>query len=185
MGLDHGLRKHHYVKNWDHMKLEERHEITVLRGGKPSARIQTDRIESIDEEVITWRKSNQIHRWFVENVQDGNDDCHDYYVSRDQIKQLLENCRKVIEASELVPGQVSNGYTYNESGEKVYFQEAGQIINNPSVAEELLPTQEGFFFGSTDYDQWYFEDLKETVTVLKEELAKGNAGDHYEYWSSW
>jgi hypothetical protein len=168
------------------MEPEERHEIRVLRGGKLNTKIKTDRIESIEEEVITWRKSNQIHRWFVENVQDGNDDCHSYYVSRDQIKQLLEICKKVIDASELVPGKVSNGYTFNaQTGEKVYEYQAGQIINNPTVAKRLLPTQSGFFFGSTDYDQRYFEGLKTTVTVLEEELAKGSASDDYEYWSSW
>jgi hypothetical protein len=186
MGLDHGLRKRHYVKNWNHMKPEERHEFRVLVGGKPDTRIKTDRIEYIDEEVITWRKSNQIHHWFVENVQNGNDDCHNYYVSRDQLKQLLDICKKVIDASELVPGRVSNGYTFNaQTGEKVYSQEAGRIINNPTVAQRLLPTQSGFFFGSTDYDQWYFGDLKETLTVLEKELASGNVRDHYEYWSSW
>ena len=185
MGLDHGLRKRHYVRNWNHMKPEERYEIRVLKGGKPSSNVQADRIEYIEEEVITWRKSNQIHRWFVENVQNGKDDCNDYYVSRDQLTQLLGTCRRVLDASELAPGQVSNGYTFSAQGERVALLEAGQIINNPTVAKALLPTQEGFFFGSTEYDQWYFGDLKETVTVLEAELAKGNARDHYEYWSSW
>jgi hypothetical protein len=185
MGLDHGLRKRHYVKNWDHMKPEERHEIRVLKGGKPDRKIKTDRIAYIEEEVITWRKANQIHRWFVENVQDGEDDCGSYSVSRDQLKQLLKACKEVLEASELVPGQVSNGYSFNGEGEKVYMREAGQIINNPTVAKRLLPTQEGFFFGSTYYDQWYFEDVKETQATLEEELANGNASDHYKYWSSW
>jgi hypothetical protein len=167
------------------MKPEERHEITVLRGGKPSPKVRADRIEYVEEEVITWRKPNQIHRWFVENVQNGNDDCHSYYVSRDRLKQLLEICRKVFDASELVPGQVSNGYTYSAQGERVAVREAGKIINNPTVAKALLPTQVGFFFGSTDYDHWYYEDLERTVLVLKDELAKGTATDDYEYWSSW
>ena len=29
----------------------------------------------IIEQVGYWRKANQIHNWFVENVQDGEDDC--------------------------------------------------------------------------------------------------------------
>ena len=28
-------------------------------------------------------------------------------------------------------------------------------------AEDLLPTQSGFFFGSTEYDQYYYDDVKE------------------------
>ncbi len=35
-----------------------------------------------------WRKSNQIHQWFVENVQGGKDDCAEYSVSFDQLKLL-------------------------------------------------------------------------------------------------
>ena len=58
MGLDHGLRKRHYVKNWDHMKPEEKHEIRVLKGGKQDPDVRNDRVEYIEEEVITWRKSN-------------------------------------------------------------------------------------------------------------------------------
>jgi hypothetical protein len=186
MGLDHGLLKRHYVKNWDFMKPEERHEVIVLVGGQRSANIRADRIGYVEEEVITWRKSNQIHRWFVENVQDGKDDCGNYYVSQSKLEQLLKTCVEVVEASELVSGEVTTGYTYAAgSGETVALREAGQIINNPTVAKLLLPTQEGFFFGSTDYDQWYFEDLKRTMTVLQEELAKGDASDEYQYWSSW
>jgi hypothetical protein len=101
------------------MKPEEKHEIRVLKGGKQDPDVRNDRVEYIEEEVITWRKSNQIHRWFVENVQDGNDNCQSYYVSRDHLKQLLRICKEVVEASELVPGQVSNGYSFNGKGEKV------------------------------------------------------------------
>ena len=36
-----------------------------------------------------------------------------------------------------------------------------------TTAMELLPSQPGFFFGSTDYDDWYINDLKETVEALK------------------
>ena len=36
-----------------------------------------------------------------------------------------------------------------------------QVLANNSLAEELLPTTSGFFFGSTDYDEYYFEDVRE------------------------
>ena len=37
-------------------------------------------------------------------------------------------------------------------------------------AHELLPTQEGFFFGSTDYDEWYFSDVKDCLRQMKQYL---------------
>jgi len=36
-----------------------------------------------------WRKANQIHNWFVDNVQGGDDDCREYGVSIEHLKELL------------------------------------------------------------------------------------------------
>ena len=33
--------------------------------------------------------------------------------------------------------------------------------NRKEKAEDLLPTQSGFFYGSTEYDEYYYEDVKE------------------------
>lgn len=33
--------------------------------------------------------------------------------------------------------------------------------NRKEKAEDLLPTQSGFFYGSTEYDKYYYEDVKE------------------------
>lgn len=41
------------------------------------------------------------------------------------------------------------------------------VLDDHSLADTLLPTQSGFFFGSTDYDKWYFEDLKDTIRILE------------------
>jgi len=35
-----------------------------------------------------WRKANHIHSWFVENCQNGEDDCGNYYVSRENLEEL-------------------------------------------------------------------------------------------------
>jgi hypothetical protein len=37
------------------------------------------------------------------------------------------------------------------------------LAHDDSVSMELLPTQCGFFFGSTDYDYWYYEDVAEVI----------------------
>jgi hypothetical protein len=79
----------------------------------------------------------------------------------------------------VLPPSGTNGYRFDDKGEKVYDYVDGRTIDNPKVAKALLPTQEGFFFGSQDYDQWYLEDLEETAAVLKTELAIGTATDHY------
>ena len=43
-----------------------------------------------------------------------------------------------------------------------------------SKAEELLPTCSGFFFGSTDYDEYYFEDLKDSIGQMEKLKANYN-----------
>lgn len=43
----------------------------------------------------------------------------------------------------------------------------GKVITNPEICEMLLPTEHGFFFGDTTYDQWYMEQVEDTIPVLK------------------
>ena len=60
-----------------------------------------------------------------------------------------------------------------------------QITADNSLAEELLPTQGGFFFGSTEYDEWYFNDIKTTISELESVLADTPEEWWFEYQSSW
>ena len=56
-----------------------------------------------------------------------------------------------------------------------------QVLEDHSKAEELLPVQEGFFFGSYEYDDWYFQDLEYTV----KKLENVNPDDEFIYQTSW
>jgi hypothetical protein len=139
------------------------------------------------EEVAYWRKANHIHQWFVENVQRGEDDCREYHVPRKRLEELLNTVNAVLQASRLVPGKVTNGYNVTMVGSK-YVEtpiiEDGRRIADPSVAQAMLPTQEGFFFGGTDYDESYYADLEHTRDVLTEALAQPDDVRFY-YQSSW
>ena len=58
------------------------------------------------------------------------------------------------------------------------------VLDNHELAEELLPTQEGFFFGSTAYDDYYWEDLEETKEQLEFifsnlNIIEGKYGDRH------
>lgn len=146
MGLDMYLNAERYLWSMgDDKELGE--NIGALVGLPADAKIKTVKVET-----GYWRKSNQIHKWFVDNVQEGEDDCGNYYVSRDQLKELREVCRKV--------------------------------LDNHELAEKLLPVQEGFFFGGTGYEQWYFNDLEDTVKIIDDALVLPDGWD-FEYHSSW
>lgn len=114
----------------------------------------------IGEEVGYWRKSNHIHRWFVENVQNNVDDCGNYLVTKEQLKELLNVAKSVIPLAR-TPGAKKN-------------------------AEAKLPFAEGFFFGETKYDEYYFNDCKDTVKILKEILKETDfEKESIVYHSSW
>ena len=53
-----------------------------------------------------------------------------------------------------------------EDGKLSVKEQPARKVLNPEVAEELLPTQSGFFFGGTAYDEWYVQDLELTIKQL-------------------
>ena len=60
------------------------------------------------------------------------------------------------------------------------------VLDDMSKAEEFLPSTNGFFFGSTDYDEYYKQDLEYTVERL-EKILKDPALEKcdFYYQSSW
>lgn len=152
MGLDSYLWKKTAVDTWNPDGLVK-YDVQVTSDGKQVEHINPSKISYIIEEVGYWRKANHIHNWFVENVQKGVDDCKPYWVEREQLKELLDVCRRV--------------------------------LNDPSLAESLLPTSRGFFFGSDEYDEWYMDGVKYTIELLEEILKVEHRGVYFEYESSW
>ena len=110
--------------------------------------------QEVSFRVAYWRKANQIHKWFVDNCQDGVDECQETYLSREQLQDLVDVCK--------------------------------EVLANKKKAEELLPSTNGFFFGGTDYDDWYFGDLEYTVERI-EKILKDPALEKcdFYYQSSW
>lgn len=138
------------------------------------------------EEVAYWRKANAIHKWFEDNCADGNiENCTDYYVSKEQLEELLNICKRVNAASKLVQGKVSDGYRFKD-GKEVPMYRIGMVIEDPSVAQELLPTQDGFFFGNTSYDEEYLENIRDTIKKIAEILETTDFDHEYiEYYAWW
>lgn len=141
--------------------------------------------ESIFEEVGYWRKANAIHKWFVDNVQDGVDNCERYEVSKEQAQELLDLCKEVASKTRLENGWIKNGERF-ANGMWCPIYEEGETVVNPEVAEELLPTQGGFFFGGTDYNEYYMQDIKYTIEMLTKALDEIDFNrEMLVYCSSW
>lgn len=161
MGLDQYLRASEYVSRGDYFedengdyKLRESELFKqVVEQFEATNAIDTNGFAGISVELPMgyWRKANQIHRWFVDNVQDGEDNCGSYYVSRDDLEELRSACL--------------------------------EVITDPDKAMDLLPPQEGFFFGGYEVDEWYFQQLLDTVDILNRCLSSKFSS--FEYQSSW
>lgn len=59
-----------------------------------------------------------------------------------------------------------------------------KVLDSHDLAESLLPTVSGFFFGSINYDSDYFEDLELSIKVIDQVLQECNHENLY-YQSSW
>lgn len=63
---------------------------------------------------------------------------------------------------------------------------AKAALRTPGKAREILPTEDGFFFGSTDYGEDYMDDMQFTVEQLEEVLAEPAFNDcEFYYRASW
>ena len=153
VGLDMYLNASKYLSDYIAAEKEKKEEMLKLFPElKAYLTKDTNPIKHVVAEVGYWRKANAIHNWFVQNVQEGEDDCKSYYVSRESLEELKNLCQRV-------------------------------LVDN-KLAQELLPPTSGFFFGSTEPDEYYFTDLRSTIEIIDRALALPN-GWVIGYQSSW
>jgi hypothetical protein len=143
MGLDMYLNAKRYL--W--------HTEDELAGHVASAfpELKGRRVKQVIVEAMYWRKANAIHKWFVDNVQGGTDDCGEYWVSREKLQELRDLVKEVLDSRDA----------------------------------SSLPPQAGFFFGSTDVDDWYWQDMENTLQGLDKCLEDFPDNWEFEYHSSW
>ncbi len=61
-------------------------------------------------------------------------------------------------------------------------EDCKSVLADHKLAEELIPTTSGFFFGSEQYGDWYFEDLKATVDKLEPLLKTDETYIYHDWW---
>lgn len=123
-----------------------------------SVSAEGDRI-AVEVTAIYWRKANAIHAWFVDNCQGGVDECQESDpIDVEQLMYLRHLC---------------------EQDAKAYA--------DGRVEELTLIPRSGFFFGSTDIDEWWALDLAETVAAIDRvvPVAIAAKGVTFTYHSSW
>jgi len=140
MGLDMFLEKETYIGN---NYKDPADQIKIDVDG-----VDQSKVTSVNERVACWRKANAIHKWFVENVQNGIDDCRRYPVSTDQLQELLDLVK--------------------------------EVLKHKGKALDKLPPLSGFFFGLIEIDEYYWENLEDTVNILEAALKSDNGVFYYQ-----
>ena len=137
MGLDMYLSAKRYL--WSHEKNDQvlSEEIDkILEESDYIKEGALGRTKWITREAFYWRKAYAIHQWFVENVQGGYDNCQEYYVDREKLKELLETLKESLTDHDILPCQ--------DDDTKWHFDHIKATI---SALEKLL---------SENLDQWDF-----------------------------
>lgn len=151
------------------------------------------------EEVIYMRKQNAIRRWFAENLDNFNDNDLTS-VPKNKFEELIATMEELVEEGG-IKDMYDNYVKCCEYGEeqcvmdaillsfKTFVEEGGKRYENfVQKAEEFFPTQSGFFFGSTDYDEWYIEQVISYLyrfKLLYNEIVNSTEewlDDTIEYW---
>jgi hypothetical protein len=182
MGLDMYLSKKTYVKQWSHIEPEKQFQVEVKRGGEPVTSIKPDRVSYVTEQVAYWRKFNALHNWFVQNCQNGRDECQESYVDREKLEELivtLHEVKNILETSPKKKVQVKNGWS---NGEDTFVEI--EVVEDSEKLDDLFPTSSGFFFGGTEYDEYYEQEVNQTIETITELLKDEDSGEFY-YQSSW
>lgn len=155
MGLDMHLTAEKFISGYDFSK--DGNFVKILN----VLNLQESDVEkhlTINVAVGYWRKANAIHNWFVKNVQSGNDDCASYFVSRENLINLKNDCETALKIL--------------DSGDK-------------NGASKVITPTSGFFFGSTEVDSWYRRDLENTIAIVNKCFSTKFDSFDFNYRSSW
>lgn len=124
----------------------------------------------------------------------------DHSITVESIKQGPES---IVEAREYsfrkvnaLQGYFEDNFEEIQNGEEFYFDEehilklkkvTDWILKNKDDKDYIskyLPPADGFFYGSSDVDEWYFQDVEHINKVMREIMSTPNRVS-YKYWAWW
>ena len=142
MGLDMYLNAKRYLWSFP----ADGPDATTAKAIAEMLGVPNTQIKQIEAEAMYWRKANAIHKWFVDNVQDGEDNCREYAVSREQLQELLDLILEAIDTknSKLLPP--TSGFFFGSDKVDQYYWD--DLIDTKDRLTSLLadPKFEGWDF---------------------------------------
>lgn len=86
-----------------------------------------------------------------------------------------------------IDGKIKNceNYELGKAEIEELLNRVNTVLDDHSKAQELLPTQAGFFFGNTEYNKYYFDDLEYAKRELTAMLADWDGDEKATFWAWW
>ena len=106
--------------------------------------------QNIVKNLAYFRKVNFLVSFFEVKVG-GLENCEPKTIEKWMVEQLIETCC-----------EIANTYNKNKDNRLKWLK----------LAESTLPTTDGFFFGSTEYDKYYIQDVRDTRDMMRKILPK-------------
>lgn len=118
-------------------------DIYMFKVKKTTKEVSTNGLDlSNGEKVAYFRKVNCLYGYFQNQL----DDEYTAFVSHNVVDDIVEKAESIIHKAKETPND---------------WQE---------FAKDTLPTCSGFFFGSTEYDEWYLEGVQLIIDQLSSVL---------------
>ena len=119
----------------------DKHQCCGRNGNKSSRKNMGESVRGETCNAIYWRKVNWIHGWFVNNVQNGVDDCGTYDVSIEQLKELARVVKDALKTKDATLLQPVSGFIFGSSEVDKYYwaemrrtaKELARVINEDGL----------------------------------------------------
>jgi hypothetical protein len=158
-----------YLPRWSHSTDAERGRtdaVLALAGLTPIIGKESNSVYAaydgswVQVTACYWRKANAVHAWFVDHCQGGVDECQEAPVHPEQLAALLAACENALDA-----------------------YRSGDL----DKAMRAMEPRSGFFFGSTEIDQWWAAGMASTISEIRRVINAAIAigGVEFVYQSSW
>lgn len=138
------------------------------------------------EEIGYWRKANAVFDWINNNVRFISN-CSKLRMSKKNIERLLDVCkqaRDIIQSATTQQIKIKVGYNVKE-GIDIFGSTNVYDENTADKLSNILPTCTGFFFGSTEYDEYYLSYIEYTIKICEEILKTTDFKTQRIFFEAW
>ena len=123
------------------------------------------------DEIAYFRKVNFLQGYFENKYPDKNLNCEYVRIQKEDVEDIIERCNNILEHVTFSEDKSLEGVIWSPKAVE--------------IAKKEMPIKEGFFYGSYEYDSWFFDDVKEVKEVFEKILKETDFDEDTIEYSCW